>query len=373
MTRDPRPSPSTPDAAEALVRSFVEQPVPPMGSSDARELRAKVIARMEDLRSRQVLRAARFRDRGARVGVFAGVAAAAAAVAVVGWKLHAPAPARTADVVAVSGPSRIAHDGTERPLVDPDHAALGPSDELRTGPDSRASARLGTGAAIDVGPSSRLRFTGAGDDRHVRDRVELFAGHIDVDVPHLQLDDELRVVTGEATIVVHGTKFSVDRSAPAAGQAPRTRVAVTEGRVGVYTPQGERMLAAGTDWMSASLDEAPPAPPTPASAPRHGAAAAATDPASTLKAENAVLADAMRLGREHHDAQALGRLDDLLAKYPSSPLAETARVERVRALQRMGATAAVRRDAERYLADFPTGFARVEMTEILARSKAGAP
>jgi FecR protein len=372
MTREPHPSAPGFEPVDALLQSFVEQPVPPPSSGDAREMRAKVIARMEDVRTERLSRSARFRERAPRIAGLGAIAAAVAAV--VAWKLHAPHAVPTADVVAVAGQSRVAHDGAERPLVDPDHAALGPSDELRTGPEARASARLGTGAAIDVGPSSRLRFAGAGDDRHVRDRIELFVGHIDVDVPRLLASDELRIVTGEATIVVHGTKFSVDRSAPEGEQPARTRVAVIEGRVGVYTAQGERLLAAGADWMSATVDDTPDiAAPAPAPAPVRSVAPAQADPSSTLKAENAALADAMRLAREHRDARALARLDDLLARHPSSPLAETARLERVRILQGMGSTAAARREAERYLADFPNGSARQEMTQIIAGAKAAAP
>ncbi len=54
---------------------------------------------------------------------------------------------------------------------------------------------------------------------------------------------------------------------------------------------------------------------------------------STLAAENALLADAIRLARDHHPDDALARLDALLTLYPDSPLAETARAERSRIVE----------------------------------------
>lgn len=350
MTQESGP-PRVPDLTDRALEAFVEQPVPPMSAGEARELRGRVLARIDALQREG--RTARRARRWAALSM-AGAAAATALVATAVWSRGHASP-RAAEVVALEGQSEIAHAGTERPLVDPGRAALGPSDELRTGPRSRAGAVLATGASVDVGPGSRLRFVGPTDPAHLRDRVDLLAGKIDVQVPKLRDGDELRIVTDDATVVVHGTRFSVERTPAGPGHVARTRVAVVEGRVAVLTLQGERMLSAGADWASAPVDELPPEP-----APSAGPGRNPTPPsdgASSLKSENSALADAMRLIRENLDAQALARLDELLARYPSSPLAENARVERLRVLQRLGSPR-LRHEAERYLADYPNGSAR---------------
>jgi hypothetical protein len=379
MTRE-SPTPMVPDAADRALQAFVEQPVPPMSAADARDLRGRVLARMGEVQSRG------WRERKLRSWAMASIASAAA-VGLVGaalWRSHRTAPSPVAEVVALEGPSAIEHAGGERPLEEPGRTDVGPSDELRTGPQSRASAVLATGAAVDVGPGSRLRFLGGQQPGHLRDQVNLLVGKIDVQVPKLQDGDELRVVTDEATVVVHGTRFSVERTAADAGHIARTRVAVLDGRVAVLTLQGERMLTGGADWISALSEESSASPgpvpvatagsirsPSPSADGLAGGRFAA-DGASTLKSENAALAEAMRLIRENLDAQALARLDNLLARHPSTPLAETARYERVLVLHKLGSPR-LKHEAERYLADYPNGVAREDVTQWLSSPPKPAP
>jgi hypothetical protein len=218
------------------------------------------------------------------------------------------------------------------------------------------------------------------------------AGRIDVQVPKLAEGSEVRVHTEDATVVVHGTKFSVERT-----DAGETRVGVTEGKVAVYTDRGERTLLAGNDWVitsspSTAPDSSVDAPARADSVPdgnaagrprtRTRSASRATSDSvadgsggeeSSLKAENVLLAEALRFERGRQNDRALSRLDDLLTLYPDSPLAETARVERVRVLQAMGATARLQREGTRYLADYPHGFARQEVARLIGTTKASTP
>jgi TolA-binding protein len=70
--------------------------------------------------------------------------------------------------------------------------------------------------------------------------------------------------------------------------------------------------------------------------------------ASTLAAENALMQTAMVAARAGDDARAVASFGDLLARYPRSPLAENAGVERFRALGRLrGEGAAASSDAPR--------------------------
>jgi type III secretory pathway lipoprotein EscJ len=83
----------------------------------------------------------------------------------------------------------------------------------------------------------------------------------------------------------------------------------------------------------APAPEVPPPSPLPASAVSASAPEPPPSATSTLAAENALLADALRLRREHHPERALARLDELLARYPSSPLVPTVRAERQRLVE----------------------------------------
>lgn len=358
------------DACDALLRELAHEPVAPMSPGEARSLRARVVARLDTLQSRQMRRVG-WGSRGWRMRALVAAAAGAAAMLVGSWWgfVRSGRGIQEAEVTAIAGEAAIARAGRERPLPNAHKAFLDRGDELRTGPSALARASLPTGAQVEVGPSSRLRFERE-DDSRLRDRIELVTGRIDVQVPKLAEGNEVRVHTEDATVVVHGTRFSVERS-----ELGETRVAVTEGRVAVLTDRGERILLAGSAWVvpssipveQAQLQDSPP-PPDPVTV----ADAEARDP-STLSAENALLADAIRLERTHRNDQALARLDDLLTVYPASPLAETARVERMRVLQVTGSKARLQREGARYLADFPHGFARQEVTHLMETAKASHP
>ena len=129
-------------------------------------------------------------------------------------------------------------------------------------------------------------------------------------------------------VIVHGTKFSVERVAAVGAQQSGTRVRVIEGVVTVDTYQGQRTLTAGMELMTPgplTQDALPspdvaPASATSASAAMAGSegppAGAGSSPPSTLGAENALLAEAMRLRRERHENRALALIDALAHALP---------------------------------------------------------
>jgi hypothetical protein len=364
VSRTPLPSR---DPLDETLAAFVEAPVPALSPNEAREMRARVLAGLDFPSANARVR------RGARYWASFAVAVAAPLVAVAAlWVALGPSPRpRETEVHAVAGDSEIAARGSERPLVGA--AALGADDELRTGSGGAAHASLPTGAQVEVGPLARVRFAGSSGNGRLRDRIELAAGRIAVAVPKLASGDEVRVRTDDATVVVHGTRFSVERVAPSPGRPLETRVAVTEGRVLVSTERGiDAVLTAGDTWVGSS-----PSPSPSASDPDDGdggpSAARAADPTSTLSVENAILTDAIRLARDHRPDRALARLDSLLAQYPSSPLVETARIERLRALDSMGDKQRLRVEAERYLSDYPQGSWRPEASRLVAQARGAGP
>jgi hypothetical protein len=78
----------------------------------------------------------------------------------------------------------------------------------------------------------------------------------------------------------------------------------------------------------------------------------------------------MQARRESDDGRALALFEQLLSDSPDTPLAQEARVERFRTLKRMGQHDVAGREARRYLADFPGGFATKE-ARALALDRAG--
>jgi hypothetical protein len=367
--------------ADALLREFVEQPVSPLPADEAMHLRERITRSMEDHRDHPAGRRERWERRRPWL-----LFAAAACLPILVWaatsSFHGGAGRRAdaALVTSLTGQVEIARGDVGGSIARAADAPLGPGDELRTGQDASARASLPNGAVVDVGPDARMRFSatseGAGDGVTVRDRVELVAGRIQVRVPKLPAGDELRVQTVDATVVVHGTKFSVERIAPQGTRPGGTRVAVTEGIVSVDTNQGRRTLTAGMELATPEVPEALTTAATPASAPASAPDEPSTAPGtprSTLGAENALLAEAMRLRHARQDDRAVALIDAFVARYPGSPLMETARVERLHMLEESGAMDRLAREADRYLSDYPRGYARQEASRMLAVARASAP
>jgi hypothetical protein len=307
----------------------------------------------------------------------AAVAVAAACVPLAVWatarRAHdvdsrAEAPVR---IVGLTGATVVAEDGVEHALRTSISESIKADDEVHTGADATARASLTTGAVVDIGPSSRLHFHRAGE-RHgpSGDRVELSEGKIDVRVPKLADGEEVSVHTGGVTVVVHGTKFTVEHRASQPGTPAATRVSVLEGRVAVYAEGEPLLLSAGEVWDSAPGASSERASPAVSDRP---AAASPAEPSSTLAIENALLREAMNLRRSRQYGRAVALLDELLAGYPGSPLAETARVERLRALRAMGDSGRLHIEAERYLKDYPAGHARAEVSHLLDATRAHRP
>ncbi|WP_437735074.1 FecR domain-containing protein [Sorangium sp. So ce1335] len=390
----PEERPATPsaDSVEASLRALVEQPVPPLPWAQARQLQQRIAGRIDRLAAEEAARRARAaRRRRAAVAAASLAAALTAAAAGIAVVLRArPLPEAAAQVTALQGAVEIAAGDATRAPPSRAFVPLASGEELRTGDGAMAKASLATGATVEVGPSTRVRFTpaGAGGGR-IDDIVALDQGRISVDVPPLPAGVTLSVRTEDAVVTVHGTRFSVERRPGAAGEPAETRVSVEEGRVTVRRGEVERLLGPGEAW--ASRGEEPvrrldppaeerrgdaPAPPREAeqdSAAREGGEGDRRAPRgaparASLAAENELLQGAMEARRQGQPARAIERLDRLLGRYPDSPLAEIARVERLRAVEMLGDKDRTAAEARRYLKDYPQGFGREEATSA---SRAG--
>jgi ferric-dicitrate binding protein FerR (iron transport regulator) len=375
-------------ATRALVREPLDIPAP-SAEDEARAVEA--IARAIELNAR------RRRMRRA-FGVGLAIAACAAGVLVVPRLLarHEPpmanptaAPASIdANIHALSGAVVLLRQGHEVSIDEGSAVSAG----------DRVVAPAGGRAAMSLSTGTQLRVEGGSDFNVVELGAEqsflLRSGAVHADVAKLGVDQRFFVRTADAEIEVRGTSFRVGVVAPAAcGGGIMTRVSVSEGTVVVRARGAEDRVTAGQEWpadcvaqpiaSAAAPSSAPqiavastnaqsvaptPAPAIAASARVAPAALAATSSPppvtpSELAEQNRAFGEASSAKRRGASREAIALYDSFLARYPTSQLAESAMVERMRLIaasdRAAGATAA--RD---YLRRYPAGFARQEATAL---------
>ncbi|MCC6898834.1 MAG: FecR domain-containing protein [Polyangiaceae bacterium] len=362
---------STPD----VLRDWARAPIPLDDGGGADERRARVVSQMaRTIRESHVARQQAER-RGRALWMIAAAAVVALAIgglwrgfgnrsAGVGASVR---PASAGVLVARGAESRAARSGADEPLE--------AGDVLSTVAEAQATLRLASGAQVGVEPSSRVTLTAVGAGA---EQIDLGVGEVSVRVPALGERGSFRVHTPDARVVVHGTAFVV-RVTSREGGGTDTSVTVSEGKVSVEHGGATLFLTAGQSWSSKpreqaahpapviSAEPAPPAAPNPgprkaadlAPAPSAPVATAATD-RSALAEQNRLFAAAATARKSGDDRAALGHLNQLLARFPQSPLAPEARVERFRTLKRLGQHAEAAREARRYLLDHQGGAARDE-------------
>jgi hypothetical protein len=392
------------DRAEELLRQMAAMRAQPEAAERAAGRRARVILSLSDLQSRLIERRRRVRQWQRRMAWLALAAMPALAVGG-GWYLHTRSEqaARTAQVApkplrveVAEGSVRVTHGGRSDTIQAPGSLGLDSCEQLATRGDGRAAMVLESGARLEVLPKTELGVTA--DLPSKSERIELNSGQVDVAVPKLPPDRALSVHTPDTTVEVRGTKFSV--AVGTLGSTPVTRVVVTEGRVLVRHGAVQLYLLAGSSWSSRSVpskqeaqaaedSDLSPATakaetPEHARAPQEPAARGDTQPGgaqtddtaaprtsppapakgttaeSSLAEQNWFFQQAMQARRAGNDARALSLLDQLLSHYPTTLLAQEARVERFRALARLGQAEEAAREARRYLAEHPGGFATGE-------------
>ena len=387
--------------SDELLRRLSTSAVPIEDADCAEARRGRIVARLAEL---VPTLPARRRQRRRVMGAMALCSAAALAMTLgfAAARYRSPArgsetPAVPSAVLALEGSVQIVHRSAEVAALPLERVAVGNADEVVTGAMGRARASLASGAEVDIDPDSRVRLHGGENDgrgtaalaQGGAEGVTLSNGRVAVRVPKLGPTRSFAVATPEATIVVHGTAFSVERTTGSAGEAPRTRVEVNEGSVAVRRNGVEVVLQAGDRWSSAApsqgaeADEAKagevaangnPTANKPkfvtgrgagASSAKNTVGASGSDKSSSLAAENGLLQTAMAARQQGDPRRASELAGELVKRYPASPLVEEARVERMRALAAAGGPAAAESEARSYLADYPRGFARQEANRIL--------
>jgi ferric-dicitrate binding protein FerR (iron transport regulator) len=340
-------------AARLLRERWPEKPAREDGGH-----RDRVVAAMElDVAGRRVRR---------RVVAGAGLAMAAAATVTLGLWVAGGGEDVGLRVKHVHGPTNTFVRATSIQTLSPAVALL-EGDDVRCGDEGGATLGLADGTRLELSPSSHLRVDELGKTR----KFLLLHGRVLADVAKLAPSERFIVATPDGQVEVRGTSFSVEVvDAPAGcGEARiRSSVRVREGAVGVRSLAESVLLGPGESWTTPCADpsavSSSPAPPVDstaeASAPipaapspfvrrsvtsrsthsgvarRPGAASQALPieaPAvSRLDEQNDLLSAAMAAERSGQYATALRKLNELIRRFPESPLLETARIERRRIL-----------------------------------------
>jgi hypothetical protein len=298
-----------------------------------------------------VIRSAAARRRRGRLAklVGAGTGAACLALALV-WRWTRPndtepvgsvvesAKAPRSTFVAAGAAVATVMDvrGSSRALLSGEGWASG--EHLRTA-DRPANLATKDGSGIDVQPHSDLQLLRADAER----RIQLGVGAVEVHVTKLTAGQRFVIETPDAEVEVRGTRFrvSIVPAVDDCGDGTVTRVSVTEGVVVVRSSGLEFRVGAGRRWPTECGEPDVPAQLVP-SAVRGAAslrhlrktsslpASALEESTSTLATENDLFGAALKAESAGDGRAAVQLLDVLLARFPTSPLKESAALKRAK-------------------------------------------
>lgn len=339
----------------------VDERRPRLVASIEREIRAVPVRHARDERRRFALRIA--------LGVAAAVGLAWGGTAT--WSTYAASSQQMASLAegaqlrGWSGDVRVGPPGQEQALRGSEGAALGVKSFLSTRGSGWVELELPGAVRVEVKAETELQLLRA---EATVQHLELARGRVDVEVPKAQPEAPHRVIvsTHDTEVLVRGTIFSVEVR-PSRRDASRlvTDVFVQRGEVAVRHGGQEHAVRAGGSWSSEPAsapegsDVTEPAGAEP-SAKRELAAAERKDPSaqpatvaspkaagelrrpsktgpatSSLAEENRRFLQALA-ARDRGAYQETVRLcDDFLRRFPDSTHAESVRLERARAAERV--------------------------------------
>jgi FecR protein len=296
--------------------------------------RDRVLARMRDAAASVPLERARRTRRLAMLTFAAGFAVILGALAA-----RRATQSAGLEVAAVSGDVTL-QGSSARSIAAGESAGLAPEGELTTASRGEARIHVAGGLELDVFESTRLALA---DLAPASSSLRLRAGGVRCHVPRLAPKQTFSVVTPDATITVHGTVFSVEVRPD--GSATTTTVRVDEGVVVVHWATGEIELTASQSWTNRPAAVSPaagtpapepaadkPAKALPRGTPRRPPENAASSP-GTLDQETRLLRSGLAAERNGDLAGAASSFEQLLSRYPQSPLVPDARaaLDRVKA------------------------------------------
>jgi ferric-dicitrate binding protein FerR (iron transport regulator) len=357
-------------AAAKLLRRAVESVPPPRGD------RARGLMAIEHAM------AARGRRRRWLWSGLAVLAAVAALLVV--WQLRSRGvglvPHSLAAVSPLGDGASLRVGTAKRPLLA--QTTVGTGATIETADEGGAALQLATRSSLVLSGATSLRF----DSNDRTQRFMLGHGGLLAHVAKLTEGQRFIVNTPDAEVEVRGTRFllRVLQRPEACGFGSRTRLEVSEGVVEVRSAGTTSRVAVGQTWPADCAHAARPAagevaeeaaearPAAVAANPSNATAGSgrpgvATGPTaggpSALTQQNDLFAEGVALRRQGDVAGALRAYQDLIAQFPTSPLAENAMVERMRLLSATQHSRA-KEEARRYLRHYPGGFALEEARRL---------
>ncbi len=375
---------NSPRYARIAARLFAEEPRASVELSESK--RAEAIAVIA-----QAL-AAKTRRRARRVWL-SGIASVAAAgllgyagVRQLAGSGSAPDAQAVSAVVRPTGSgSAILDQAGRQALLSP--SSLQQGGRLVAGGTGGASVRLSTGTELAVEHDTSLEFENAGPV----ERFFLSQGVLQAKVAKLRDGQRFVVRTPDAEVEVRGTAFRVSIVDPDANCAngARTRVSVSEGIVEVRGAGASTYIHPGEVWPAgctvspvvATTDSARPAAAALVTQPvlpkrdRAGSSVSAEQQqviepaqrpakdASSIAQQNELFAQATAARQQGDSARSVSSFEQLILRYPSSPLAESAAVQRMLLLAGMN-PAAGRSAARQYLVRYPQGYAKNDAEKL---------
>jgi ferric-dicitrate binding protein FerR (iron transport regulator) len=371
-------------AAKLLKREHEQLASAPPAPAAVREDAVAAIERALVARARK-----RTLQQVAYVGGFA--AAAAALIWLVPASRPQPGHARAAIAAAPTAQTQdiIVHpfgDGARVYGASASGALQQAGARVKSLPHGRALLAFGTGTRVMLEEDADLTLV----ENDAAQVLALDRGSLRADVAKLAPGRRFLVHTADTEVEVHGTSFRVSTHEDAAHcpGAVLTRVDVFEGVVTVRNAGVEHRIETGGQWSATCPDMQPAAaapeqamPSAQASAVRAERARAdgagpalaieldaARAPNSDLIVQNDAFAAAVAAHRAGDLTRAVRGFDDLLARFPRGPLAESASVQRLKVMRKLDAARA-RELARDYLERYPDGFAR----ELAAAMSGTAP
>ncbi len=334
-------------AVEKLLADLAHGPISLSSAPELAARRARLLPRLRE--QVKQLPATRLHDKRRRRLVAAAwtSSAAAAVIAAVGASRFLVTPEDAQLVLQPRGNTVELIDQGEYRAVS-ESVSISASGRLETRED--AALTTADGVLVELAGNTSVGL----DQLNQRSgwRLQLRRGHVACEVPKLGEHKTFSVVTNDAEVIVHGTRFSVTSDATA------TCVRVAEGRVEVRTDTSATFLTPGQHWgcdapdadRAVTSQSSPPTPTGAAASEQQTLEAVSVDKAgqgrrstgksrsvataatsSTLALETDLVGRALAAERrgEFTSAKALYAL--FLARYPSSPMAPEAR----RGLQRV--------------------------------------
>jgi ferric-dicitrate binding protein FerR (iron transport regulator) len=353
----------SPRLAEAAARLMADsrkdapdRPVPPLPRDRAIDAIARAIEARARLRRR--------RRWVMRTGAAAAIVALGVGMTAMTSRHRTPiaqsAATPTAAVLHVEGGGVDVQPGPG--TTDPRAGAspLGRGSRLVARPDGRATLAFATGTQLTLEEKADVTIVSEGATQ----RFALTGGAVRAHVAKLGPGDRFVIATSDAEIEVRGTSFRVSVVPPdaACGDGTTTRVDVVEGTVWVKHAGGEAVVDAGETWPTGCT---PPvvAPSANVVAPTPSTVKSSALAASKLAEQNDLFADGVAAKRRGANAEAIATFERFAAKYPASPLAESATIERMKLLDASGSPLA-KGAATQYLARYPHGYARDDAERI---------